>query len=185
MHILCVYRYRSTWHAHCRRREQLRCRGSPRPHLSIDTANEAVTVEVKVKVEREEAATPRPPPAHVRHCPQFDNEANGNSLKLYRKEVFMKIIALIHREQILQKHFFLNISRVPEKAKWWINFLDFALFNSNFCFHFIGYSNLFPSSRPQQVIKFCQELLMLLLISYELSFSAYARLPEFWGKITN
>ena len=63
------------------------------------------------------------------------------------------------------------------------NFQDFALINS-YLFTLLDISS-FPHHNNTKIIKFGRELFIIWVISYGLSFSGFARFPEFRGTIND
>ena len=63
-------------------------------------------------------------------------------------------------------------------------FQDFALINNNFVFTLLDRAFFFHYNNIK-IIKFGWELFFLWVISYGLSFSGFARFPEFRGTIND
>ena len=74
----------------------------------------------------------------------------------------------------------------PEKTEQSIQsiFQDFALINSYLFFTLLDRASFFHHNNTK-IIKFGWELFILWVISYGLSFSRFARFPEFRGTMTN
>ena len=101
---------------------------------------------------------------------------------------------LLHHQNILTTKIYVycslwaersrNLYRVaPQKTEQSI-FQDFALINSYLFFTLLDRAS-FPHYNNTKIIKFGWELFILWVISYGLSFSGFARFPEFRGTIND